>query len=431
MEKLKEVLTEWQEREIPAYLPRDISDDLFTDNMVITFCGVRRSGKTYMQYQVVDRLLHSGVPKTNIVYVNYEDDRLLPMTGRELGGLLDVQRQTFPAREDMPEYLFLDEVQNVPNWEKTVRRYHDTEANVRIVVTGSSSSLLSSEIASALRGRTLTYEIRPLSFREFLRFQDVDVPEGDLRYSKAKNRLVRFFESYLKTGSFPQVVLSEKKIEILREYYRAIFYRDIIERNEIRDIRGFENFMKLTVQTMGSRFSLGKARNTLASMGCSLSKNVLADYLSYMKSAFLLSEVPIFSATVKDQMQYPRKVYLVDTGLYNAISFKKDLDAGKMLENAVFNGLIRKGPSVYYWADRKDHEVDFVVGDGGKALELIGVCYDPTAPETMERERRSVLSAMKTFGLSEARILTHNYFGEEKGDAGTITIEPVWHWLLR
>lgn len=431
MDKLKLILAEWQERDIPDYIPREMPEDLFADNMIITFCGVRRSGKTYMQYQVIDDLLRQGVPKRNIVYINYEDDRLLPMTGGELRDLLDAQRQIFPPDDGYPTYLFLDEVQNISNWEKTIRRYHDTETDLKIVVTGSSSKLLSSEIAAALRGRTLTHQIHPLSFKKFLRFNNVDIPSADLRYSKRKNKILNLFDAFMETGSFPQVVLSEKKIEILREYYRAIFYRDIIERNQIRDIRGFEGFMKLVVQTMGSRFSIGKAKNTLGSIGYSLSKNVLSDYLSYMRSAFLVSEVPIFSPTVKDQMQYPRKIYLVDTGLYNAVSFKVGLDQGKMLENVVFNALSRKGSSVYYWAGGNDQEVDFVIAQNGSVSELIQVCYDTTTAGTIERERKSLLSAMRTFELPKGVILTHDEFGEEKHGSFSILLEPVWYRLLR
>ncbi|RMD89807.1 MAG: ATP-binding protein, partial [Calditrichaeota bacterium] len=331
-----------------------------------------------------------------------------------------------------PVYLFFDEIQNIPYWDKSVRRIFDREPNVKLAITGSSSKLLASEISTALRGRTLSYYISPLSFKEFLRFKNVEIQTLDnIYYSPEKNKILNAFNEYLDFGSFPQVVLSEKKIQILQEYYRAIFYRDIVERYQIRQIKIFENFLKLVVQSMAGRFSYGKIADTLKSIGHKVSKSTLIEYMAQIESAFLAFQVPIYSYSVKDQLQYPRKIYVIDNGLRNAITFRFSSDRGHLLENLVFNHLHRQPANeIYYWANKNGQEVDFVIKKGTHITQLIQVCESLTDPKTKKRELRALVKAMDEFNLKSSLMLTYDEIGSELVNNKQITIKPVWLWLL-
>jgi predicted AAA+ superfamily ATPase len=431
MENLRYILSEWFENPLPAFIKRNVPTDILEEGFILSLAGVRRGGKTYTFYQIIDNLLQT-VPKQNIIYINFEDDRLLPITGNEISEILNIYHQHYQYNDKFPIYLFLDEVQNIPNWDKSVRRILDHEKHVKIAITGSNSKLLSSEISTALRGRTLSSIIFPLSFPEFLRFKQIEIQYTEnIAFSPQKNQILRLFNEYKEYGSFPQVVLSQKKNQILTEYFRAIFYRDIIERYQIRQIKVFENFLKLVIQSMASRFSFGKIANAMASLGQKVSKTTLIDYMSQVEAAFLAFQIPIWSNNVKDQLQYPRKIFLIDTGLRNAISFRFSDDHGRLLENIVFNQLHRRRENeIYYYANEQGQEVDFVVKQGIAVTNLIQVCENLADPETRKREIRSLVKAMHEFQMDSATILTHDEHGTESIQDKTITLKPVWLWLL-
>jgi len=431
LEKLRYILSEWFESQIPALIPRSIPEGWLNTRLIVTLAGVRRSGKTYLFYQMIKHL-RQEYPRENVLYVNFEDDRLYPIEGDEIAELMNVFYQHFRCDRNHPLYLFLDEVQNIPDWEVTVRRYYDREVSLRLFLTGSSSRLLSSEIATTLRGRTLSHVVYPLSFREFLGFRNFDPGDiSGLRYSPRKNELLRLFNEYLEFGGFPQVVLEERKADLLREYYRAIFYRDIVERFEVRNVRLFENFLKLVVQNMSDRFSYGKSQKFLRSIGFPVSKNTLIEYMGMAKSAFMCEEVPIFSYSVKDQLRYPRKIYIIDNGIRNTVSFRFSADQGKLLENLVFWELKRRLKEVYYWSGRNGYEVDFVVRSGNQVEALYQVCYDIRTEPTYRREVRALIRAMDEFGLDQATVLTYDDFGSEEVGQKRIELIPVWFWLLQ
>lgn len=431
MDKLRYILAEWFASSLPSHIKRDIPENLFDNRHVVSLAGVRRSGKTYIFYQTIAQL-RKTIPDSNIIYIDFEDDRLLPIDGNEIKELLNTYHQYFQCEQAFPVYLFLDEIQNIPNWDKSVRRIFDREQNVQLAITGSSSKLLSSEIATALRGRTLSHYVSPLSFQEFLRFKNVKIKNLDnISYSPQKNEILRLLNEFLEFGSFPQVVLSEKKIQILQEYYRAIFYRDIVERYQIRQIKVFENFIKLIIQSMASRFSFGKINNTLATIGHKVGKATLIDYMAKIESAFLAFQVPIYAYSVKDQLQYPRKVYVIDNGLRNAVTFRFSPDRGRLLENIVFNQLYRQADNeIYYWANKNGLEVDFVVRQGTSVVSLIQVCESLSDTKTSQREIKALNKAMDEFHLDSSTILTYDDSGKKTIDKRHITIKPIWLWLL-
>ncbi|HAW49617.1 TPA: hypothetical protein DCX16_01500 [bacterium] len=426
-ETIKYIIKEWFDYQLPHIVKRDIPANLLETNLLLSLCGVRRSGKTYLLYQIVKKM-REKFPTSNILYINFEDERLYPPTENMLPQILETYEENFSYNKDIPLFLLLDEIQNHPAWEITLRRLYDKNRGKRFIITGSSSKLLSSEIAYSLRGRTLTLEVFPFNFKEILKAKGIEYKEKDLKYSPRRHDIIKAFNEYLEFGGFPQIVFEEMKLEILREYYRSILYRDIVERYRMRNLRLFESFLKIVVHHSSGLMSFGKLANLLKSIGFKVSKNTVIEYLGYLKEAFFAFEVPIFSHSIKDQLQYPRKIYLVDVGLKNAVSIKTSYELGKLAENIVFLHLRNK--EVYYWKNKAGYEVDFVIREGLEIKELIQVCWEVTDEKTMKREIRGLLMAMDEFKLDNALILTNDFEDIKKFDKKTIFFKPIWLWLV-
>lgn len=433
MEKIKFYLRWWFDYKLPFYVEREFDSSIVDTNLIAVLVGARRAGKSTLFYQLIDSYKEK-IPASNIIYVNYEDDRLAPLEGKELSGLLNVFRQNYTYDENYPIYLFLDEIQNLPGWDKTVRRLYDTE-NVKIFITGSNSKLLSREISTALRGRTLSSKVNPLSFTEYLKFNNIPVPDlNDLRYSGQKDKIIFSFDKYLKYGGFPEVVRAENEQlqeRILQEYMNTIFYSDIIERYEIRQFKVMDIYLKMLCRQTGSLFSFGKMQNLLKSLGFKVSKNTLIEYLSYMEEAFFGKSIMIFSYSIKDQLQYPRKFYLVDTGLFTATTFIKERDYGRLLENLVFNTLHSRYDTIAYWKDKRGYEVDFVLPDllhTEGSFPLIQVCYDMKDEKTRKREIDNLVTAAKYFKVKTGLVITRDSWDEVVIDGIEIIEKPYFAW---
>ncbi len=436
MEKLRYYLQWWFEYKLPRFIPRIVKNNILNFPLIPVLVGPRRSGKSTLFFQLIAEL-RKTVPPLNIIYMNYEDDRLAPLDGRELSELLNIYRQMYHPVQDYPIYLFLDEVQNVPQWDQTVRRIYETESSVRLYLTGSNSKMLSREIATTLRGRTISQQIFPLSFKEYLLFHNIQIPDiQNFQYSPRKDRLLFAFENYLKYGGFPEVVLTKDdqiKERILKEYLNTIFFRDIVERYAIRNYKTMDILIKILTRHMAAMFSFGKLRDSLKSIGLSISKNTLIEYLSYIEEAFLGSSVSIYSYSIKDQFQYPRKFYLVDDGLYQASSFLKSEDYGRLLENLVYNTLKRIHENIYYWKDRNGYEVDFVLPDlfdNKEAFPLIQVCYSLDNEDIVKREVRALVKASREFKINRGLIITRDRWDEWEKDGVVIKVVPFIHWVL-
>ncbi len=437
MEKLRYYLQWWFEYEIAPFVEREMGASILDTSLIPVLVGPRRSGKSTIFYQLITHL-RKEVPSQNILYVNYEDDRLLPLEGFELAELLNVYRQSFPVDSGYPVYAFLDEIQNLPNWEKSVRRLYETEANLKMFLTGSNSKMLSYDIATALRGRTLSFRIFPLNWGEYLKFKNLDLPElSSLKYSAQTDSLLFECDHYLQYGGFPQVVLSKTiqlKEQILKEYLHTIFFADIIERYEIRQVKVMDAFIKILSRQMSSLFSIGKMHDSLKSIGFNVSKNTLIEYLSYLEEAFLGRSVSIYSYSIKDQLQYPRKFYLSDNGLYLAASYVKSEDWGRLLENAVYNHLQRHYEHICYWKSRNGYEVDFVLPDllgQEHQSALIQVCYDFSDEKVRKREIRSLVKAAREFDTLQGIIITRNTWERIEQDGVRIEAIPFIQWAGR
>ena len=427
-EVFKKIIVEFQKTKINLIL-RDL--ELPVDiNKVITLYGPRRCGKTYSFYQTIQKLMKRKIAPQRILYVNLEDERILPFNKEDWDILLDAYFELYPENLEKKNYLFLDEIQEAPLWEKFVRRLSE-KRNFQIFLTGSSSKLFSKEITTALRGRTINYFLLPFSFKEFLRAKNVKIEEH-FEYSLLRHKIGHLFQEYLKFGGFPEI-LGKKvvfKTQILQGYFDLIFYKDIVERYKIRNFNLMKDLMRYLLSNFSSLFSLNGYYNLLKSLGQRIGKDTLFEYLSWLEDANFVKLVSLFDFSLKKQMVNPKKIYCIDTGLITAISSQFSENKGRYLENLVFLELLRKGKEIYYFKNSKGNEIDFLVTEKGKPKQLIQVCSDLENSKVKEREVRSLVNGAAQFKIKECIILTEDQKTEFAEGSLKIKVLPIWHWLL-
>jgi hypothetical protein len=420
-EMFKYIIKEFHEARLPELYERKLT--IPETQKVISLIGLRRAGKTFYFYQLINNLIEDSINPSQILYINFEDDRILPLNVKELNTILEAYYELYPENTSETLYLFFDEIQNIDNWELFIRRVHDKK-NARIYITGSSSKLLSKEIATSLRGRTLSYYLFPLSFEEFLRFRQVTLNK-DFEYTDARFKVKKLFSEYLVGGGFPEVVLEAEELrqDILRNYFEMFIYRDLVERFSIRNTSLLKSLVKFLITNIGTTFSVNSFYRTIKK-DMPVGKDTLMEYLSYLEDINLVYLVPIFSYSLKKQQVNPRKVYCIDNGLRNAVSFMFSKDEGRLAENLVFLELKRRSKEPYYWKNKG--EVDFVIKDRDSSLTAINVSY---TDEIDERETKALLEFADEFSpkVKELILLTKDL---EKTE-GRIKIIPLWKWLMR
>lgn len=424
-EKLKFVLNQWKEFKIPELVKRDFDMRYIASDNILAIAGPRRAGKTFLCFQLIKELMKS-MPPENILYVNFEDERLYPMTEDALTLLLDVYYELFDIKQGM-KYIFIDEIQNVPNWGRWCRRIQESRKDIKLIITGSSSKLLSREIATELRGRTLTRIVLPYSFREFLRAKSVNYTPKHMLYKSEKSIVKKNFNEYVQHGGFPQIASSELKEQILKEYFSTIFYKDIVDRFTVKNTQLLEDFLKLVVDSFASAMSLSKMENKLKSLGHKVSKATLKTYFLHARDVFLFFDAKKYSYKRTEQIRNPSKVYAIDTGIINSVRFSFSEDYGRYLENIVFLEIIRREYEVYYF--KGDRECDFLVKEGDKIKQAIQVTKTING-ENRAREIEGLVEAMKSYHLKTGLILTDDDYEEIKIDTMKITVKPIWLWLL-
>lgn len=426
---LDRLIDEFHERNIPDLVPRDVSMPNVRGKATAVV-GMRRVGKTWFCYQHMRELLRQGISKNRLLYLNFEDDRLLPFRALDFESILDVYFGKFPQLKAERCFLFLDELQRIEGWESFVRRVLDTE-NVAVYITGSSSKLLSAEIATTLRGRSLTVEIFPLSFREALEFHQPGLGEverfGTRTRALLQNRIVR----YLEAGGFPEVqsLDDELRRQVLRNYLDVVILRDVVERHRVSNVAPLRALLRHVMTAPATRLSINKFYNSLRSQGLSCTKNSLYDYMDHLSESYVVFQAPIHSRSERVRRVNPGKVYAIDTGLLQAMSLQLTKDRGVLLENLVYMQLRRRGLQPEYYVTRDGSEVDFVVRTRprGEWL-LVQACWSLDNSATREREVASLLLAMKELRARHGTIVT---WMEEEARRGPIEIVPAWRWLLQ
>ena len=414
---IKDILHENESIVIKNLKKRDFNIDALFEkktDKIITLTGFRRVGKTHLLFLIKERL-----NKESSIYFNFEDERLTEST-EVLTELLYAVEELY---HNKPVYLFLDEIHIIPDWGKFLRRILDK--GFKIFVTGSSSKLGLKEIPTELRGRTLNYSILPLSFKEYLFFKGITFADMN---SHKEIEINRQFDRYLVYGGFPELFDADdlECKEVIQEYFRTLVQRDLTERFNIREEALLSATVRLILNSL--MISISKLANTLQSMGFRCSKNTISNYISYMEKSHFLYQALFYSTNVKDQMQYPRKIYFVDTGFLKYLSLNPD--KSRSLENLAAIELVRRGYDLYYWRNDKGEEVDFVVLENQKVSRLIQVSYDMSMENTRERELRALKKGMMHFGIKKGIILTANREESIKDRDSEIDVIPFPKWLL-
>lgn len=414
----QQIISDFIENDLKEVLPRlvKIPSD---QNKVISILGPRRSGKTYVLYDLINQL-RKDVERNRIIYINFEDDRLFPLELSDMDLFLKGYYELFPGNKDVLVYFFFDEIQEVENWEKFIRRIFDQE-NCRIFLTGSSSKMLSREIASSLRGRTIPFEVFPLSFKEFLLFKNIDV---NPKSSKGEATLVHETMNYLKQGGFPELIFTEERFhrKIIGEYLDLMIYRDLTERFSINNPYLIKYLLKHFLVNIGNPITFNKIFNDLKSQGFKVGKNTVFEYTSYLEEAFILFSVKIFSPSVRIQAVNPNKIYGIDAAYKHAMSISGDI--GRIFENTVFLELRRKGIEPSYLM--ADQEVDFYWENG----RMINASIDISNPKTRERELRGLFKAMEKYDVNSSELITRDRQETIEENGKTVFIKPLWKFLL-
>ena len=381
----------------------------------IIISGIRRSGKSTLLSQIIKKFYG----KNAVNYLNFEDERLINFELADFNKLYELFIELFGEKK----IFFFDEIQNVQNWEAFVRRMQDRKC--KFFITGSNASLLSKELGTKLTGRSVTVELFPFSFKEFLSFKGYKFVQSKLLLTQERGEIKKYFNEYIKKGSMPEY-LKYKDTIVLKKVYEDILYRDIVARYEIKEIKTLRELSLYLLSNIGNLFSYNKLK-AFFKLG---SMNTIKSYIGYLEDSFLFFTVKVFSYSLKKQMVSPQKIYCIDNGLINTIAFRFSKDKGKFLENLVFGELKRRGKEVYYYKTKNNLEVDFLIKEGLKIDTLIQVTQTLSGDKTREREIKALVLAMDELKLKKGLILTEDEEEEIKVKGKTITVRPVYKWLL-
>lgn len=418
------VIKDFFEFKLPELVERDIKISEIPIKRAVSIIGPRRAGKTYLMFQEMRALLEKNTEKSRLLYINLESDLLVGCELSDLRNMLELFYEIYPENKTKKIYLFLDEIQIISGWEKFVRAVMDSE-NIQVYVSGSSSKLLSKEIATGLRGRTIPYYVYPFSFKEFLRAKGFKI-EKYLSTSQ-KALLLNLLDKFMK-GSYPEAVFfEEEKEKILREILDVTIYRDVVERFRVKNIKVLKLLLKNLIAS--NYFSVHGFYRHLKSLGIKVGKNTLYIYIDNFSDALVLYMLRNYSESYKKMEQTIPKPYFVDNGLLvvNGIESKS-----RLMENAVFLELVRRGftteNSLFYFDSRK--EVDFVLKDGRKIISLIQICYDINDFGTKERELSALAKAGEELNCSDMIVITYDYENVEEYEGWKIKFVPLWKWLI-
>ena len=428
-EELLSVMREFYHDGIPeGVVPRDVEyvEKLRASTVVK---GMRRTGKTFVTYERMKRLVADGIPLKRIVHINFEDERLSKLTVDDLHLIGEVHAELCPEFADGKVWYFLDELQCVDGWESYARRLVDSP-NVQLCLTGSSSKLLSEEIATQMRGRSLPIEVFPLSFPEYLRFNGIlsDVPKAGFT-AREKGVLRKAMSDYAERGGFPDVqdVSSGMRAAMLQEYVDAVLYRDIIERHKVASVQALKYTLEYLFHNYARKTSTRSISGVLKNLSVPANRESVADYLDWFKDAYLVYPVSVLSDSLAVKRVNPDKYYLIDPGLIRAMCVKNDAERGWMLENIVYMALRRGGGKISYIANADGTEVDFHVLDRSTHGErLVQVSYAMSDAVTFNRETNAIKFARQKKGIHDCTIVTW----DDEGEIDGIRIMPVWKWLL-
>jgi predicted AAA+ superfamily ATPase len=426
--RLREVLTDAEAQPVPKPTRRDVVMPELPGK-VDAVIGMRRVGKSWLLLSRMRQLLDAGVPRSRILHIEFEDDRLAELRTEDLHRIEEAFFAMHPEVHGQECWYFFDEIHNAPGWERFVRRLL-ANRNLHLAITGSSAKLLSTEIATSLRGRSLTTEVLPFSFREALRHRGVDLPGRWPPSQAVRGRLRSELERYLTVGGFPEVQDDDPhRQRILQGYLDVTILRDVVERHSVANAPLLRALVRRLLRSAASRVSVSSMAQDLKSVGFTFGKAVVYELMEHVQDAFLVFSLPIHAQSEKRRQVNPRKVYAIDHGLVRACVGRRSEDLGHHLENLVYLELRRRGEVHGYHLTATGREVDFVAGSEG-AIHLVQVCASLGNAATREREVGALVEAMAELHQEDATIVT--LAEEEQIDAGDrrIRVVPAWRWLL-
>lgn len=400
-----------------SVIPRNISLDGFDRQVLV---GVRRSGKSYILYGHIQKLIKAGHSWDEIIYINFEDERLAGMDLADLNSILEVHARL----SDMRPMLFLDEIQNIEGWEKFARRLADNKYIVTI--TGSNSRMLSVDVAATLGGRYLTHEVLPLSLSEYLKINGINSSDELLTATTpGRANLMRKFEEYFQFGGFPECATMPTKRDHLTNLYQKIFLGDIAARHKIENIFALRVLFRKLAESVNQPISFTRATNIVASTGTKIGKSTVINYLGYATEAYLLLTVPNIADNITQRTTNP-KYYFIDNGIISLLAL--DIRTS-LLENLVALALMRNHGSkdaIYHY--NHGIEVDFYIPDTETAIQA---CYTlEGAPETAEREAKGLIKIGEALPCRRRVIVTYEEEGIMEREGLKIEIIPAWKFLL-
>ena len=377
---------------------------------ILAILGIRRCGKSIFSYLLAKN--------NNFGYINFDDERLVELKSEDLNKVLE----SFYELYGDVDYIILDEIQNVENWELFVNRLRRTK---RVVLTGSNSKLLSGELSTHLTGRYLDIILFPFSFKEFLKLNGFR--ENKAYTTKEKAEIMKLLKGYLEIGGFPEAHKFGK--EMISKIYEGIITKDILLRHNIAKKDEVKKLAKYLITNSSDEITYSRLGRMLDVKHVS----TISNWISYLETAFLIFKLDKFDFKLKQQFIAPKKVYCIDSGLMNSIGFKFSENKGKVIENEVALELQRrKGDSfeVYYWKDLQQNEVDFVLKRGKSVVQLIQVTYASSKEEIKEREINALLKSSKKLRCNALLVITWDYESEGKIKGKNIKFVPLWRWLL-
>ncbi len=393
-----------------TYIERLTSNINTQSDIVQVIIGPRRAGKSFFG-------VHQLIENTRFGFANFDDERLIAVTNFD-----EILEAIFSVYSN-PEIILLDEIQNLPNWEIIVNRMQ--RQGIRLVITGSNSNLLSSELATHLTGRHLPVYVFTFNFSEYLASSGKTLTEPEIKEK---------FNDFLFNGGYPEPLMKNLDYNAyLKVLFDSILYKDIVKRYRIRYAASLESLASWLISNISGEFSL----NELARQSQVSSIHTIKKYLSYLEEAFIFFTISRFSYKVKDQQSSNKKTYCYDNGFYQAKAFHFSEERGRLLENIVASALRKRsfydGSKVFYWKNREQEEVDFAIQQGTEVVELIQVCWSSDKSRTREREIRALLKSSKELNCKNLLVITYDEESHEKfnwyGFEGEIEFVPAWKWL--
>lgn len=418
---LKSIIIEKQ-IEIPEHkiVSRDIEFDINANYVLV---GLRRAGKSYLLFQDAQKMIErENISADNLLYINFEDERLAYVRSEELGLILNAYQELYPGLKPL---IYLDEIQNIEGWEKFARRLADS--GYRVMITGSNAKMLGREIYSTLGGRYIPREVFPFSFEEYLKYTGTSIGNNWEYNPELRARVSRYFDNYFTGGGIAESFKFIDRREYLNSLYQKILLGDIIERNRIRNTRVFRLLARKLADSVMQPTSLSRLQHIIKSTGDDISLPGLKDFLEYLEESYLFFYIPNLASSTVDRATIQKR-YMADNGLLNLFLYKGET---KLLENIVATELNRRYRNtaeetlLYYY--NRNIEVDFCIPSSKMAIQ---VSYSISEDSTYMREAGSLAKFIKANKGYSGYIITRDEEKEIIEDGVHITVVPVWKWLL-